>query len=66
LPTKVADLLRIGHLNLLDRLRVLGEALILGECDSMINLSAIWIVPESPWRAAVRFALRFCDDLSRK
>ena len=59
MPAKVADLLRIGHLNLLDRLRVLGEALILGECDSMINLSAVWIAPESPWRVAVRFA--FCD-----
>jgi bifunctional ADP-heptose synthase (sugar kinase/adenylyltransferase) len=34
LPTKVADLLRIGHLNLLDRLRVLGDALILANATA--------------------------------
>jgi hypothetical protein len=59
LPTKVADLLRIGHLNLLDRLRVLGDALILGECNTVINLSAVWIAPKvlGGWRSGSLFAI---------
>jgi hypothetical protein len=48
-------LLQIGHLNLLERLRAPGEELIIGEGNSMINLSPRWRAPEGSWWVAVRF-----------